>query len=97
MLVHFNGSTSELTATVTTATGGAVSGATVTVTVTDRDGTALVSSASMTEGSGGAYTYTMAYGLLPTADRNYTAVVTAISGASRRSATAVIRSMKDMD
>lgn len=96
MLTHYSGSTGTLKATITDASGNAVTGSTVTVSITDWSGSAVASGSMVEVGSTGVHTYTIAHGLL-SEGRKYFADVLAINGSNRRRARVTIHDVLDTD
>ena len=97
-LLIFHKSTGVLTAHITDDNGADVDSATVTVTIVPDDGgAALVTAASMAFDVAGKYDYTISNTLLPNANRDYVAQVTAVDSGNTRYAEVTISSVIDAD
>ena len=86
-----------LRATLTDSAGATVTGSTVLVTITDKSGTALVTAATMVDGSDGTYDYTISNSLLPTLGEIYIAKITSTKSGDIRYVEISLKNVLDTD
>ena len=97
VLSVFHKSHNIIRATLEDSAGAAVTGAVVTITIRDKSGTALVTGATMVDGSDGTYDYTASNTVLPTVNEIYKAEITAVSGGNTRYAEVFVKNVLDTD